>query len=328
MASLHGRTVRVAGAGALGLAVAIEAARAGATVSVHDPAPGDNASAVAAGMLAPVYEAVLDPVSAGHFPLLMAARDAWPGFAERTGVMLDRSGALYSGARALAVRAALARLGMAGEARSGGLFTAEDWRIEARPALDRLRQTARDLGVSFRMDPVQSAEAGTDTIAATGWRPVDWAPESSVISPIKGQILRLSGHPPLDGPVARRDGGYIAPSRGGAIYGATMEPGRSDLAADEAIDTLVDHLHPAWRTVGAMARVEVGVRGASPDGLPLVGPSRAPGVWLAMGARRNGWLMAPLVAGMMRAYLAGEDTGPWAPMMDARRFAAPDGTED
>ncbi|HYE45155.1 MAG TPA: FAD-dependent oxidoreductase, partial [Caulobacter sp.] len=67
-----------------------------------------------------------------------------------------------------------------------------------------------------------------------------------------------------------------------------------------------------------------GIRGATPDGLPLVGPSVRPGVWLAMGARRNGWLLAPLVAAMTRAYLAGEDPGPWAPHLDARRFTAPE----
>ncbi|HEX5776717.1 MAG TPA: FAD-dependent oxidoreductase, partial [Caulobacteraceae bacterium] len=85
--------VVVAGSGVTGLAVALALARRGAKVRVCDPAPlGDNASGVAAGMLAPAFEAVLDPLSAGHFELLKAARDLWPGFAP---VEIVREGAVF-----------------------------------------------------------------------------------------------------------------------------------------------------------------------------------------------------------------------------------------
>lgn len=49
--------VLVAGGGVIGLAVAWRAARAGLSVTVVDPAPGQGASHAAAGMLAPVAEA-------------------------------------------------------------------------------------------------------------------------------------------------------------------------------------------------------------------------------------------------------------------------------
>jgi glycine oxidase len=64
----------------------------------------------------------------------------------------------------------------------------------------------------------------------------------------------------------------------------------------------------------------VGVRASTVDGLPLVGWSDRPGVMLAVGARRNGWLLAPLVAGLVAAYLTGKDPGPDAAQFDARRF--------
>ena len=322
MASLDGRRVRVAGAGVLGLSIAVELAEAGAAVSVYDPSPQTSASRVAAGMLAPVFEAVLDPVSANHFPLLMAARDLWPAFSERTGIVLDKSGSTYAGERALAVRKAIADLGLASEPRPEGLFVAEDWRLDADLALDRLHSTADDLGVRFERAAL--SEADEETIAATGWQPVSWAPESAVISAIKGQIGKAIMAPLLDlesGPVERRDGGYIAPAAGGALLGATMEPGRTDLEPDGALLAIVQRAFPELMNEGFLARPMVGIRGATPDGLPLVGPSVRPRVWLAMGARRNGWLLAPLVASMMRAYLAGEDTGPWTAMLDARRFA-------
>ena len=322
MASLDGRTVRVAGAGVLGLAIAVELAEAGAAVTVHDRSPQKSASAVAAGMLAPVFEAVLDPASREHFRLLLAARDAWPAFADRTGITLDRSGATYAGARALEVRRGIADLGVASELRPQGLFVAEDWRVDAGSSLARLRAAAVASGVAFveaRLDDPGNAE----TIAATGWQAVSWAPESQVISAIKGQIGKstvgsLVGRE--TGPVARRDGGYIAPAAGGALVGATMEAGKTDLAADDAVLKIVETSFPELMDEGWAGTPQVGVRGATPDGLPLVGASIRPRVWLAMGARRNGWLLAPLVAAMMRAYLAGEDTGPWTAMLDARRF--------
>ena len=63
--------VAVAGAGAIGSAAALTLARAGFDVTLFDPgSPGDNASGVAAGMLAPVAEAVFDPVSTPHLSLI------------------------------------------------------------------------------------------------------------------------------------------------------------------------------------------------------------------------------------------------------------------
>ncbi|MGZ8364103.1 MAG: FAD-dependent oxidoreductase, partial [Caulobacteraceae bacterium] len=98
MGELSGKRVTVAGAGALGLSCALALARAGAAVTVFDPAPlGCNASGVAAGMLAPAMEAALDPVSEGHFQLLRRARDLWPAFvADVPGAVVHRCGALWA----------------------------------------------------------------------------------------------------------------------------------------------------------------------------------------------------------------------------------------
>jgi glycine oxidase len=317
----------VAGAGALGLSIAVELADAGAAVTVFDPSPETSASAAAAGMLAPVFEAVLDPLARDHFPLLLAARDAWPDFAARTGIVLDRSGATYAGERALEVRMAVADLGVSSEVRREGLFVADDWRLDAEVALEQLREAAANRGVVFAEAALEHLE-GVEAIAATGWQAVSWAPESAIVSAIKGQIIRMSEGPfaaRTAGPVERRDGGYIAPGVGGAMVGATMQPGRTDREADEVIVDLVERTFPELSAAPNYGGdVRIGIRGATPDGLPLVGPSSRPGVWLAMGARRNGWLLAPLVAAMTRAYLAGEDPGPWAPNLDARRFTAPE----
>ena len=45
-------------------------------------------------------------------------------------------------------------------------------------------------------------------------------------------------------------------------------------------------------------------------------------VTVAGGARRNGWLLAPLVAQMVTAYVTGRDAGRHAPQFDPGRFGA------
>jgi glycine oxidase len=67
----------------------------------------------------------------------------------------------------------------------------------------------------------------------------------------------------------------------------------------------------------ALMQASAGVRSATPDGLPLVGESSRPGVFLALGARRNGWLLAPMIAGLMARSLAGKDL---PARLHARRF--------
>jgi glycine oxidase len=71
----------VVGAGIVGLSVAWRALGAGLTVTVIDPAPGQGASRVAAGMLAPVTEARAAEAPLTRLGLESARR--WPAFAEQ-----------------------------------------------------------------------------------------------------------------------------------------------------------------------------------------------------------------------------------------------------
>ncbi|MDO9223804.1 MAG: FAD-dependent oxidoreductase [Caulobacter sp.] len=322
MATGTGGRVTVAGAGALGLCIALTLGRQGRAVVVRDPAPfGDNASAVAAGMLAPVFETALDPASADHFDLLLAARDLWPDLAGDLGLDLDRSGAAYCGARIGPVAARLRALGAQAGVYGDRVYTREDWRLAPRTALMALRQAAEQAGVLFEPTAVDGPVEGEVLILATGADGAGLAPEFDRLEPIKGHILRLSGGPDV-GPVIRGDGVYICPDPAGAIVGATMERGVFDRAVDPArvagLRAAAQDLLPELSALSAT--VETGVRAATPDGLPMVGWSRRQGVLLAVGARRNGWLLAPLVARAVAAYVAGDDPGPWAARFDPRRF--------
>ncbi|HEY3887087.1 MAG TPA: FAD-dependent oxidoreductase [Caulobacteraceae bacterium] len=360
MTGLNSARVMVAGAGALGASIALELAEAGARVVLADPAsPGDSASGVAAGLLAPAFEAVLDEGSAAHFPLLRAARGLWPQRAARLGdIGFRRSGAVWidlPGDAPLIDRHArdLAVLGAAAERLSAaalrrripglaanlglGLFTPEDWRIEPRAALAALHAAALAAGVRFAARSVRGFAPGAAALSdgekapadllilATGAEGSDLAPELAVLSPIKGQILRYAGvRADDDRPVLRCRGGYAVPARDGLRVGATMEPGLADRRVDPALAAplgrFAAELFPGLQD--ATHAIQAGVRAATPDGLPLVGASARPGVWLATGARRNGWLLAPLVARMLAAYLSDRDPGPYAGLVAPRRFAS------
>jgi glycine oxidase len=124
--------------------------------------------------------------------------------------------------------------------------------------------------------------------------------------------------------VLRAPGVYLCRTGSEAVLGATMEPGLADEAVDAAaVDRLLERAAPLLIGLGeAHWRPAVGVRAATPDGLPMVGPSRTPGVILAVGARRNGWLLAPLVARLARDLAEGRPTDPLARRFDPARFSA------
>jgi len=336
----RGPTVTVAGAGALGLSSALALADAGCAVTVCDPGEA-QASAVAAGMLAPAFECALEPETAPHAELLFAARNLWPGLERRAGVALDRSGALAVGDDAwlAEVSAGLVRLGLHG-AELGrttldalaprlspdlrrGLLVREDWRLEPRAALSALRAACEAAGVAFWQARVTDRGEADVLLLAQGYDRAlaGLAPELGVLTPIRGQILRFMDE--RGGGVAvRTAGAYGVPGADGLAFGATMEPGRADLTPDpEALTPLSAALPRLFPHLAeATFACAVGVRAATPDGLPLAGPSAMPGVVLATGARRNGWLLAPLVAKVVAACVTGRDPGPYAARLDPRRF--------
>ncbi len=332
--------ITVAGAGALGLTTALALADAGAQVTVYDPAVS-NASSVAAGMLAPVFEVALDPEARSHLGLLLAARDLWPALETRIRIAVDRSGALAVGRpeflhstdaaiRKLGLHATdLPRLALEGLAPglspewSTGLLIREDWRIDAAATLRALRRVAESTGVAFQARAADGFEGGDWLVIATGVARdlAVMAPSLSRLSPIKGHILRLPSAP-YGGMVVRGEGAYVTADPAGMTLGASMQPREADLAVEpsqvEALLAAGARLFPA--VAGARVTAQTGVRAATPDGLPLVGRDRHSGVLLAVGARRNGWLLAPMVARIITACVTEGDVGPYAARLDPARF--------
>lgn len=339
MRSTTVKPTAVIGAGVLGAAVALALTREGVdVVLINDTPLSQNASGVAAGMLAPAMESALDSVSHGRFALLASARDLWPAFAEDLGPTgLDRCGSLLTAPSDVlggvweTLNAQGARVQTAGD---NALFTPEDWRLEPRLTLAAMLDGLQRQG--GQVVAAQAASVAADhvvlsdgrrvgvggVVLACGYGGQALAPELACLEPIKGQILRYPDVEMTEGPILRGPGGYVAPSRDGPVCGATMERGVADLAIDpEAIHRLhAQAVRLAPQLAGARPVARAGVRAATPDGLPLVGPSVREGVWLAAGARRDGWLIAPMVAAsLVRQIVHG---GPPDPLFDPSRYAS------
>jgi len=220
---------------------------------------------------------------------------------------------------------------------AGGVFTGEDWRLDPRVMLQAMVRAFLALGGERRHAGLAALAPGSArlqdgervaadaVVLATGLAPQDLAeplPELACLEPIKGQILRFSGGNPRSGPCVRAPGIYVAPSVGAVVAGATMEPGLDDRLVDPAVvarlQSLASDLFPPLARLTPAAAA--GVRSATPDGLPMVGSSSHPGLFLALGARRNGWLLAPLMAEVLADRIAGAAPGVWAARLDPERF--------
>lgn len=339
---LRGLRVAVAGAGVLGLSIGALAARRGARVVVFDPAArADNASGVAAGMLSPALETVLEGGDAARYALFHQAYAGWPGFASAIRLPLPdhHAGAVQLSRPAMLGRLA-ARLGALGvaprpltaaEVRAAqplyggeldGLHVAADGRLDPAPALQALARALVDGGgqlIAERLAPRATPRGFDRLVIAAGDEARAWAevaPEAAALFPIKGHILHYAS-PRRGGPALRSDDGYLVPQGGGLAFGATMEGGRADRAVDAEIAAALHRravaLAPGLEATPRVARA--GVRAATRDGLPLVGASSS-GPILAVGARRNGWLLAPLVAEAALQALEGAPS--WAAFDPAR----------
>ena len=155
--------------------------------------------------------------------------------------------------------------------------------------------------------------AAAVVLAAGAWSAVEWLPPSArpPIRPVKGQILTLRG--PASRPVCERivvsERIYAVPRADGRlVVGATVE----ELGFDTRVTAGGVHelLREAYRALPEIAELELveavaGLRPATPDNLPLIGPGALDGMVVATGHFRNGILLAPLTAERVAETLAG-----------------------
>jgi glycine oxidase len=179
-------------------------------------------------------------------------------------------------------------------------------------AVGALLENERLAGV--RSGDGEELRAAATILAAGAWSgQASWLPQEArpPVRPVKGQILELrarDGSSPCDRIVASERLYLVPRPDGRLIAGATVE--------EQGFDTAVtaggvhELLREAYRLLPEVAEMELaeaaaGLRPATPDNLPRVGPAPLDGLFWATGHYRNGILLAPLAAKALADRLEG-----------------------
>ncbi|ONK15001.1 glycine oxidase ThiO [Streptomyces sp. MP131-18] len=181
-----------------------------------------------------------------------------------------------------------------------------------------------------------TALAAGQAVLAGGCRsgePAGLPPEVAVpVRPVKGQVLRLrmpdAGPPFLSRTVrAVVRGGhvYLVPRLSGElVIGATSEERGLDttVTAGGVYELLRDaHELVPGLTELPLTETRAGLRPATPDNAPLLGPTALPGLHLATGHHRNGVLLAPVTGEALADALVTGELPDYARPFSAQRFA-------
>jgi glycine oxidase len=175
--------------------------------------------------------------------------------------------------------------------------------LEDAEVRELLHDGARVTGVRLA-DRIIAAE--TVVLAAGAWsRNLPGLPAEArpPVRPVKGQMLAVAmdtSAPLLRHVVWGRKGLYLVPRDDGRlVVGATVE----EMGFDTAMTAggVFELLRNAWETVPGiydlpLVETWAGLRPASRDDAPILGPTPLDGLMLATGHHRNGILLAPLTA--------------------------------
>ncbi|MGZ4855782.1 MAG: glycine oxidase ThiO [Candidatus Angelobacter sp.] len=333
--------VIIAGAGIIGVSLALELSERGASVLVLDRAePGSEASSAAAGMLA-----AADPETPNALrPLAMESAHMFPAFVQK----LETAGKMQVDFRRVGTIALLPHASAPNEYRSlspadvqrlvpslhssghSAFFVQED-SVDPYLLMQAALAAARNLGVEIRghtavkeirvSDKAVEVVTEADTLAAASVVDCRGAWSGAPVRPRKGQMLYVQPQVRALQHVMRAPEVYIVPrSSGKILVGATVE----DVGFDKSVSPSAIHqlLSAAAKYLPELATAPVtqswaGLRPGTPDDLPIIGPTDAAGVYVATGHFRNGILLAPITAQIMADLVNGRpsplDIGAFAP---------------
>lgn len=152
------------------------------------------------------------------------------------------------------------------------------------------------------------------------------------VRPVKGQVLRLTV-PPVYAPflsrtvraVVRGSDVYLVPRENGElVVGATSEElGWDTTVTAGGVYELLRDAHELVPGITELPLTETraGLRPASPDNAPLLGPTALPGLLLATGHFRNGVLLTPVTGDVMAELLTTGELPAEARAFTPRRFS-------
>jgi glycine oxidase len=320
--------VVVIGAGVIGCAIARELAVRGARCTVIDPRPvAGGATQASAGMLAPYVEAhepgpLLD-LSVRSLDLY----DDWIA-AVRTESGIDveyrRIGTLE-----LPANRSIGRHGyVAAEPLTLALARAAE-AAGAEFVRDRVTRIHRDSTRLRLLMTSGDADATHVVLAAGAWTNAIEGISTPPLRPVRGQLLYLGWNAPPLSTIVWGPRCYVVPRIDGTVLvGATVEEaGFDERATAEGVGELlgaVCELLPAARAATFLG-VRVGLRPATPDGLPVIGADPAvAGLIHASGHYRNGVLLAPITARLIADLIVEGTVDPLLAPFSAARFTKRD----
>ncbi len=126
-------------------------------------------------------------------------------------------------------------------------------------------------------------------------------------SPVRGQIVALKPAQSAPKHVLRAHSGYVVPRGDGrVIAGSTSENvGFEKQVTAEGIEQILRAAIELAPSLASALIVDTwsGLRPDTPDHLPILGPTDIEGLWIATGHYRNGILLAPGTARVMREWI-------------------------
>jgi glycine oxidase len=205
-----------------------------------------------------------------------------------------------------------------------GLHFPDDHQLDPRPYGRALAIAAERAGVRFHTGAVVrrivhegGRVVGVDTdagrmsaghvvLAAGSWSSLveGTGLGHQAVRPMRGQIARLETRPPAVRGTIVGPGGYLVGRADGTVLaGSTMELAGFDKSVTAG--GLAHVLGSALKMVPALATAPVvetwaNFRPTTGDRLPILGPGQTPGLWLATGHFRNGILLSPITAEIVR----------------------------
>jgi glycine oxidase len=213
---------------------------------------------------------------------------------------------------------------------AGGILAHGDAHADPVATVRALATAVDDLALGLEVEAIEQSdgrvtgvrtshgmiECGAVVVAAGAWSAA-LAPGGDVppVRPVKGQILELRVRGAVEDPIrriVRTPRCYLlARGDGRVVLGATVEEQGFDTTV--TADGVYRLLEAAWEVLPEVGELELvaaraGLRPATPDNAPLIGPGELDGLVWATGHWRNGVLLAPLTGDAVADLLAGVRT--------------------
>ena len=216
-----------------------------------------------------------------------------------------------------------------GQAVQAAAWLPEEGRVEPRLLMDATILAARYRGVEFRKNcqvsdllidrgrchGIVAADgriSAAHVIVAAGCFSSqigdDCLRQYAPTRPVRGQIVALRPDGSRIQRVLRSQRGYLVPRRRGGqiVAGSTSEEAGFDKRVTaEGIRQILDGALELVPSLGSAEIAETwsGLRPGTPDDLPILGPAHVDGLLIATGHYRNGILLAPITAKLMREWV-------------------------